>query len=70
MKLLSIVAPQLIWYAMPRKLALEVTDDVLIGKVTQFVDFNPLEVVINSQQIGCNFVLKEIYSNFGPWYVW
>ena len=40
---------------MPRKLALEVTDGVLAGKIVQFVNFNPLGIVIDSQQAGCTF---------------
>ena len=68
-KLWAVVTPQLIWYAIPRKLALEVTDGVLAGKIVQFVNFNPLGIVIDSQQVGCTVVLKEICSNFGPWSV-
>ena len=50
-KLGTIVTYYLIWYAIPGKLALDVSDGILAALVIEFSYVDPLGIVINTRQV-------------------
>ena len=64
---MSIVTDQFIRDTIFCKLALQVTDDIVAVQVTQFGNFYPFGVVINTQQVMCTIEFEQVeHSQFYP----